>query len=255
MFNFEIDSKTVQQSSASSSKVLKGGQIHRVKLQEVKEEQIKVKARKATDNLPARDEYTDTVLTIVVANEEGETYTERFFTPNKDMAERRTNDKGNLQPSAFEQLQNRITQYLIAFRPKLMQDIQEGKQSFKAKDWAGFRSLVLKALTKAVNKSEAFLKLLKNNQGYAETPRYPAAMGKDRETGAPQVFTGSTFIHHDQSLVEFSAFEISRLQTLASAKPTNVDSIAGSSDLDDVDPDLDDSDLEFDDLSDDDLSL
>ena len=252
MFNFEINQSTVAQSSASSSKVLKGGEIHRVKLIEVKEEEVKVKARKATDTLPARDEYVDTVLTIVVGNDNGETYTERFFSPNAEMAERRTNDKGKLQPSAFEQLQNRITQYLIAFRPKLMQDVQEGKQNFKAKDWAGFRKLVANALTKAIGKSEVSLKLMKNNSGFAETPRYPAAMGTNRETGDPQIFTGSVFIHHDASLVEFSSFEADRLKALSSAKPSNVDALTGSELDEDLSPSLDEDDLDF---SDDELAL
>lgn len=254
MFNFEINKDVVNASSKASSKILKAGQIHRVKLIEVKEEKIDVKARAAQGNYPAREAYTDTVLTIVTANEEGESYTDRFFTPDADAATRRINDKGKTTPSQFEQVQNKLTQYLIAFRPQLIEDIKTGKESFKAKNWAGYRSLVAKALLKAVDKKEVFLKLLKNTSGYAETPRYPAAMGTNKETGELAIFTGSVFIHHDQSLVEFSKYELDLMASVANAKPT---SMGKGSEDDDLSPDLDDNDMDELDLEeeDDDLPL
>lgn len=241
MFNFEINAQTVQSSSASSSKSLKGGEIHRVKLVEVKEEKVDVKARAAQGNYPAREAHTDTVLTIVTGNAAGETYTDRFFSPDASSAVRQTNDKGNVQPSPVEQLQNKITQYLIAYRPALMKQIESGEATFKAKDWAGFRKLVVTHLTKALNKNDAFLKLGKNKQGYAETARYPAAMAKDKNTGELRIFTGSTFIHSEQDKVEFSKYEMDQLAALASAKPSNM----RTSDIDDedLDPELDDDDL------------
>lgn len=245
MFNFEISADVVASSTVTSSNILKGGQIHKVKLLEVKEEVIEVKEKEG------RPAYKDTVLVIVVGNESG-TFSEKFFSPNEKSMEARKSDKGKPQPTLFQQTQNKITQYLIAFRPKLMEEIKAGTKKFEAKNWAEFRTKVIKALTPAIDKSEVFFKLLKNNNGYAQIPPFPAAMAEDKDNpGKMRIFTGSCFIHPDESMVLISKWEQEGLDRIANARPNTM---PGSDDDDDLNSNLDDDDdLNIDDQDDDDL--
>ena len=246
MFNFEISADVVASSTVSTSNILKGGRVHKVKLLEVKEETVNVKEK------DGRAAYTDTVLTIVVGNEEG-TFTEKFFSPNEKSMEPRKSDKGKPQPSLFQQTQNKITQFLIAFRPKLMEEIKAGTKKFEAKNWTEFRKKVIQALTPAIEKSEVFFKLLKNNSGYAQIPPFPAAMTEDKENpGKMRIFTGSCFIHPDEDKVLISKWEQEGLNMIANARPN---AMPGMDSDDDLDSDLDDSDddLDLNEEGDDDL--
>lgn len=243
MFSFEISADVVASSSASNgSSILKGGRIHKVKLLDVREESIDIKEK---DGRPA---YRDTILTITVGNDEG-TFTEKFFSPNEKSMEARQSNAGKPQPTLFQQTQNKITQYLIAFRPKLMEEIKAGTKKFEAKTWADFRKLVVKSLQPAIGKGEVFFKLLKNNSGYAQIPPFPAAMAEDKDNpGKYRVFTGSIFIHTDEKAVYISDWEQEGLDRIANARPNTM---PGKDDDGDLGANLDDDDdLDLDDVDD-----
>lgn len=223
MFNINAE---VAAQNESKGNFLKGGEIHKVKLSEVKAETIKTKNGDSD------------VLRIEVVNEKGAKYVETLFEPSSEDFQRKTSDKGKVQPSNWEQTLNKVMQYISGFRPKLFEDIRNKTVKIEAKNWDDFRKRIIKELKAAVGKTETNFKLVKNKSGYAVTPGWPAALNKEGE-----LFTGNHFIGDDLS---FSDFEIEHMKKVAQAAPSSMQSTIGGSEDIDLNSELDDlSDIDL----------
>lgn len=221
MYGFNQDA--AKANVAKGGNYLKAGEIHKVSVQDVQMETIDTK------NGPAK------VLKVTIADKDGAMYEDTFFEPNQDDFNRRTSDKGRTMPSNWEHTQNKLMQYIYAFRRDLYDKILAG-ESMQVKTWDDFRKKMVNYLTIAKDKgTETNVKMVKNKAGYASTPGYTAALNKDGE-----VFTGNKFLGEVDE-VAFTDWEITQMQNIAKAAPTNIGDDSG---LDSEINDLDSLDLD-----------
>lgn len=195
LFSFQAE----QTFTSSAAHTLKGGEIYKVKLSEVKYEQIEDKNNKNNGN-------PYNVLTIVFSNDDG-TYTHRLFEPIRPTDnERRKFQNGGELPSAVEEQQMFIGQLLTIFSPESLK-----KLIGKNVNFVQLAKFIAKELESAIGK-ETNIKLMLNNKGYAVLANC-AAVSNDGKLYAKNSIGDN---------LSFTAAELKRIQTLQEAKPTNV---------------------------------
>ena len=163
------------------------------------------------------------VLKLKFSNDEG-TYEHTIFEPRPEDFERgesKYNDKTTgeekkiPQASGVENVMLLFKHAIDANSPAIGKQIDEGTKNLGAKDWTDLRTLVSKILDLGKG-AEVQIKLLTNSKGEATFPGYFSGISKEGKA-----YVRNNFIGHK---LAFSAYEISKVNNAATAKPTKVDS-------------------------------
>jgi hypothetical protein len=130
------------------------------------------------------------------------------------------------QPSNVESMMLLFKHIIDAFVPEIAAQIDKKEKSLGAKSWDDMRKLIGAILDKGKGRTSK-IKLIKDNKGEAKFPGFFAGLTKD--------FVGEK--------VAFSAYEVSRINSEATAKVTPASSFT-EADLTDNTPETD-LDLDF----------
>lgn len=164
-------------------------------------------------------------------------YTETLFAPKASDSERKTRKNANghviAQPSNLDYFINTVGQILKCISPETLEKLQK-----KAMPFSTMAQVVAESTKSSIGK-KVFLKLIGNNKN---EPRLPYFLSIFENSPEPKVT--SNFISANKDLLAFSDFELTRKEKMATAKPTNMASVANTS-IDGDNSDISDLDLDL----------
>lgn len=184
------------------------------------------------------------VLKLKFSNEDG-TFEHTIFEPRPEDFQRREtefkNRNGNIekipQPSNVENMMLLFKHAIDAINPAIAKDIDDNKRNLGANDWVGLRELVAKILN-AGKGVTVKIKLLKNNKGEAIFPGYFTGLDREGKTYVRNNFIGNK--------VAFSTYELQKINSEVTARPTKVDTFTPDVNMPDVSDGLGDLNMDFD---------
>lgn len=233
---------TAGASQSSTRPRLAGNDIYTVKFDGC--EIVDIKGVKEPDK-------TYKVLKLKFSNTDGY-YEHTVFEPKADDFTRGesefTNKDGKKekipQASGVENIMLLFKHAIDSINPTIAKQIDEGTKNLGASNWDGLRELVAKILN-AGKGTTVQIKLLKNSKGEPTFPGFYSGLTKpDPITGASKAYIRNNFIGEKLS---FSTYEVQRISNEANAKPTKVNSFAGTtSDNFMANTASNDNDLDFD---------
>lgn len=163
------------------------------------------------------------VLKLKFSNDAG-SFEHTIFEPRPEdftRGETKYNDKNTgeekkiPQPSGVENVMLLFKHAIDTINPTVAKQIDEGTKNLGAKDWNDLRILVSKILD-AGKGIEFEIKLLSNSKGEATFPGYFSGLTKEGKA-----YVRNNFIGHK---LAFSAYETSKVNNAATAKPNKVES-------------------------------
>lgn len=218
-------SETANSSQSSLGSALEGNKIHEVTFEEAVVEDI---TGKKDPNA------TYKVLKLKFKNNEG-TYEHTVFEPNR---ERGDFDRGSREfvrdgkeqsiptPSNVESMMLLFKHAIDAIRPETGKKIDTGEVELTAKNWNELRQLVAAILNKGKG-AQTKIKLLIDNKGYGRFPGFFTGINSEGKCYIRNNFIGNK--------LGFTPYEVSRMETVATAKPTDLNLTEDvSSDLSDI---------------------
>lgn len=236
MSTFSFD-ETAGSSQSTAKPKLAGNEIHTVKLEACEIQDIQ--GVKDPTQLYR-------VLKFKFSNEDGY-YEHTVFEPRPDDFKRTetefTNKNGNKekipQPSNVESMMLLFKHIIDSFVPEVSKKIDNKEVSLNAPNWETLRALIVKICSNAKERTSK-IKLMKNSKtGDGQFPGFFTGLTREGKAYIRNNFIGEK--------IAFSAYELTRIQNEANAKPTNMGSAAAGFNLSDPkfgsDSDLD---LDFD---------
>ena len=204
-------STTAGASQSTAKPKLEGNNIHTVKFESCKIEDIQ--GKKDPDKVYK-------VLKFRYSNDDGY-YEHTIFEPSADDFKRTetefTNKQGNKekipQPSRAESMMLFFKHNIDAFVPAVANAIDTGKQNLSAKDWDELRKLVVAIMTKGSN-NESKIKLLKDKNGDHTFTGFFTGLTREGKAYVKNNFIGEK--------IQFSTYEATRIKNELEAKPTNM---------------------------------
>ncbi len=141
----------------------------------------------------------------------------RMFPP-KDGNRTVNNFNGNeiVQPSPMENFLMSCRQFIAALNPEINDKIESGEFKLTAPSFDAFADLIVSSVNSGIGK-ETEIKLMPKNQYTAITP-YVSRINKNGT-----LYTSTKVIGDNLTL---SAYELSQIENVQSAKPTNMSSVA-----------------------------
>ena len=182
------------------------------------------------------------VIKLKFSNDAG-SFEHTVFEPRPDDFKRTSNEVDNKktgtkdhipQPSNVESMMLLFKHVIDSFVPEIAKQIDNKEKSLGAKSWDDMRKLIAAILDKGKGRTSK-IKLIKDNKGEAKFPGFFAGLTKEGVDYIRNNFVGDK--------VAFSAYEVSRINSEATAKVTPASSFTEAS-LTDSSPEID-LDLDF----------
>lgn len=160
---------------------------------------------------------------------------EDFKRTSNEITNKKTGAKEHIpQPSNVESMMLLFKHIIDAFVPEIASQIDKKEKSLGAKSWDDMRKLIGAILDKGKGRTSK-VKLIKDNKGEAKFPGFFSGLTKEGVAYIRNNFVGEK--------VAFSAYEISRINSEATAKVTPASTFT-EADLTDSTPETD-LDLDF----------
>jgi len=184
------------------------------------------------------------VLKLKFANDEG-SFEHTVFEPRQEdftRGETKYNDKKTgeeksiPQSSGVENMMLLFKHAIDSINPTVAKQIDDGTKNLGAADWVTLRKLVAQILD-AGKGAKCQIKLIKNTKGEAAFPGFFSGITKEGKAYVRNNFIGSK--------LAFSAYEVTKINNAATAKPAEVKPFADLDKYTDL-PGANSSGLEFD---------
>lgn len=171
------------------------------------------------------------VMKVNFSNADGK-FEHTIFEPRAEDNERKDNNFGYQNPSNVEELMFMLRHLIAAVAPKVHEAIEK-KGGIAVASWEELRKFMVEK-TKAAIGTTTQIKLLATGEGRPRFPGFVLGISKKNEVYPRTNFIGAK--------LTFTANELKRMETVAAAKPTDIDTVTSKGEVDlsdDLDLDLD----------------